>query len=277
MATKNTTKLIRQESPNLIPERDLGAIPVLQAEHLGIDFGGLTAVNDFNIALGPTEISGIIGPNGAGKTTVFNLLTCVYKPTRGSVMIDGYDLAGKSVVEANHMGIARTFQNIRLFSNLSVLDNVKAGLHNHHSYSTFEGIFRLPRYRAQEKEMNRRAEELLSVFHLEQMAEVKAKNLPYGSQRKLEIARALATEPKLLLLDEPAAGMNPNETAELMETIQLVRKRFHMTILLIEHDMKLVSGICERLTVLNFGKLLKQGDTQEVLHDSEVVKAYLGE
>ncbi len=250
---------------------------MLEVKNIGISFGGLKAVDNFSLELQENELSGLIGPNGAGKTTIFNLLTGVYRPDNGSIRLDGKELTGKSIIEINQAGIARTFQNIRLFSNLSVLDNVKAGLHNHHSYSTFEGIFRLPRYRVQEKEMNRRAEELLSVFHLEQMAEVKAKNLPYGSQRKLEIARALATEPKLLLLDEPAAGMNPNETAELMETIQLVRKRFHMTILLIEHDMKLVSGICERLTVLNFGKLLKQGDTQEVLHDPEVVKAYLGE
>ena len=250
---------------------------MLEVKNIGISFGGLKAVDNFSLELQENELSGLIGPNGAGKTTIFNLLTGVYRPDNGSIRLDGKELTGKSIIEINQAGIARTFQNIRLFSNLSVLDNVKAGLHNHHSYSTFEGVFRLPRYRAQEKEMNRRAEELLSVFHLEQMAEVKAKNLPYGSQRKLEIARALATEPKLLLLDEPAAGMNPNETAELMETIQLVRKRFHMTILLIEHDMKLVSGICERLTVLNFGKLLKQGDTQEVLRDPEVVKAYLGE
>jgi amino acid/amide ABC transporter ATP-binding protein 1, HAAT family (TC 3.A.1.4.-) len=250
---------------------------MLEVKNIGISFGGLKAVDNFSLELQENELSGLIGPNGAGKTTIFNLLTGVYRPDNGSIRLDGKELTGKSIIEINQAGIARTFQNIRLFSNLSVLDNVKAGLHNHHAYSTFEGIFRLPRYRAQEKEMNHRAEELLSVFHLEQMAEVKAKNLPYGSQRKLEIARALATEPKLLLLDEPAAGMNPNETAELMETIQLVRKRFHMTILLIEHDMKLVSGICERLTVLNFGKLLKQGDTQEVLHDPEVVKAYLGE
>ena len=250
---------------------------MLEVKNIGISFGGLKAVDNFSLEVEENELSGLIGPNGAGKTTIFNLLTGVYRPDNGSIRLDGKELNGKSIIEINRAGIARTFQNIRLFSNLSVLDNVKAGLHNHHSYSPFEGIFRLPRYRAQEKEMNRRAEELLSVFHLEQMAEVKAKNLPYGSQRKLEIARALATEPKLLLLDEPAAGMNPNETAELMETIQLVRKRFHMTILLIEHDMKLVSGICERLTVLNFGKLLKQGNTQEVLHDPEVVKAYLGE
>ena len=250
---------------------------MLEVKNIGISFGGLKAVDNFSLTLEENELSGLIGPNGAGKTTIFNLLTGVYRPDKGSIRLDGKELTGKSIIEINQAGIARTFQNIRLFSNLSVLDNVKAGLHNHYPYTTLEGILRLPRFRAQEQEMNRRATELLEVFHLEQFADTRAKNLPYGSQRKLEIARALATEPKLLLLDEPAAGMNPNETAELMETIQLVRKRFHMTILLIEHDMKLVSGICERLTVLNFGKLLKQGDTQEVLHDPEVVKAYLGE
>lgn len=250
---------------------------MLEVKNIGISFGGLKAVDNFSLTLEENELSGLIGPNGAGKTTIFNLLTGVYRPDKGSIHLDGRELTGKSIIEINQAGIARTFQNIRLFSNLSVLDNVKVGLHNHYPYTTLEGILRLPRFRAQEKEMNRRATELLEVFHLEQFADTRAKNLPYGSQRKLEIARALATEPKLLLLDEPAAGMNPNETAELMETIQLVQKRFHMTILLIEHDMKLVSGICERLTVLNFGKVLKQGETQEVLHDPEVVKAYLGE
>ncbi|WP_308696222.1 ABC transporter ATP-binding protein [Stomatobaculum longum] len=250
---------------------------MLEVKNIGISFGGLKAVDNFSLTLEENELSGLIGPNGAGKTTIFNLLTGVYRPDKGSIRLDGKELTGKSIIEINQAGIARTFQNIRLFSNLSVLDNVKAGLHNHYPYTTLEGILRLPRFRAQEKEMNRRATELLEVFHLEQFADTRAKNLPYGSQRKLEIARALATEPKLLLLDEPAAGMNPNETAELMETIQLVQKRFRMTILLIEHDMKLVSGICERLTVLNFGKVLKQGETQEVLHDPEVVKAYLGE
>lgn len=250
---------------------------MLEVKNIGISFGGLKAVDNFSLTLEENELSGLIGPNGAGKTTIFNLLTGVYRPDKGSIRLDGRELTGKSIIEINQAGIARTFQNIRLFSNLSVLDNVKVGLHNHYPYTTLEGILRLPRFRAQEKEMNRRATELLEVFHLEQFADTRAKNLPYGSQRKLEIARALATEPKLLLLDEPAAGMNPNETAELMETIQLVQKRFHMTILLIEHDMKLVSGICERLTVLNFGKVLKQGETQEVLHDPEVVKAYLGE
>ena len=250
---------------------------MLEVKNIGISFGGLKAVDNFSLTLEENELSGLIGPNGAGKTTIFNLLTGVYRPDKGSIRLDGKELTGKSIIEINQAGIARTFQNIRLFSNLSVLDNVKAGLHNHYPYTTLEGILRLPRFRAQEKEMNRRATELLEVFHLEQFADTRAKNLPYGSQRKLEMARALATEPKLLLLDEPAAGMNPNETAELMETIQLVQKRFRMTILLIEHDMKLVSGICERLTVLNFGKVLKQGETQEVLHDPEVVKAYLGE
>ena len=208
---------------------------------------------------------------------MFNLLTGVYKPDNGFIKLDGKNITGKSCVEINKDGIARTFQNIRLFSQLSVLDNVKAGLHNHHEYTTLEGILRLPRFRSMEKEMDKKALELLDVFGLVNHANVTASNLPYGMQRKLEIARAMATGPKLLLLDEPAAGMNPNETAELMETIRLVRDRFDMTILLIEHDMKLVAGICEKLTVLNFGRILCQGETSEVLHDPEVIKAYLGD
>ena len=205
------------------------------------------------------------------------MLTGVYKPDEGIVKLDGQDITGKKTIDINKAGIARTFQNIRLFSQMSVLDNVKVGLHNHHHYNTLEGILRLPRYRKVEKEMNERAMELLKVFDLEKDAEYLASNLPYGQQRKLEIARALATDPKLLLLDEPAAGMNPNETKELMETISFVREHFNMTILLIEHDMKLVSGICEELTVLNFGKVLAQGPTAEVLNDPQVITAYLGE
>ena len=250
---------------------------ILEVKSLGISFGGLRAVDDFSISIEQNELYGLIGPNGAGKTTIFNMLTGVYKPGSGYIRLDGKNIAGKSCIEINRAGIARTFQNIRLFSQLTVLDNVKAGLHNHHPYSTLEGILRLPRFRKMEAEMNARAMELLEVFGLEGYAGVLASNLPYGMQRKLEIARAMATEPKLLLLDEPAAGMNPNETAELMDTIRLVRDRFNMTILLIEHDMKLVSGICERLTVLNFGRVLKQGKTAEVLHDPEVIKAYLGD
>lgn len=250
---------------------------LLDVKNLGISFGGLRAVNGVNMDIEEGELYGLIGPNGAGKTTIFNLLTGVYKPDEGIIRLDGEDITGKKTIDINKAGIARTFQNIRLFKDMPVLDNVKVGLHNKHHYTTVEGIFRLPRYRRVEKEMDEKAMELLSVFGLEKEAEYQAANLPYGKQRKLEIARALATEPKLILLDEPAAGMNPNETKELMETIQFVREKFKMTILLIEHDMKLVSGICEKLTVLNFGHVLAQGQTSEVLHDPEVIKAYLGE
>ena len=250
---------------------------MLEVKNLSISFGGLKAVDDFNITIEKGQLYGLIGPNGAGKTTVFNLLTGVYKPDGGIILLDGKNIAGKKNIEINRAGVARTFQNIRLFKDLSVLDNVKVGLHNHHSYSTLAGIFRLPKYRKVEREMDERALELLKVFDLEEEFAVKASNLPYGKQRKLEIARALATEPKLLLLDEPAAGMNPQETQELMDTIQFVRDNFDMTILLIEHDMKLVSGICEKLTVLNFGHVLTEGPTSQVLNNPEVVKAYLGE
>ena len=250
---------------------------MLEVKNLSISFGGLKAVDDFNITIEKGQLYGLIGPNGAGKTTVFNLLTGVYKPDGGIILLDGKNIAGKKNIEINRAGVARTFQNIRLFKDLSVLDNVKVGLHNHHSYSTLAGIFRLPKYQEGGAGMDERALELLKVFDLEKEFAVKASNLPYGKQRKLEIARALATEPKLLLLDEPAAGMNPNETAELMDTIRFVRDNFDMTILLIEHDMKLVSGICEELTVLNFGQVLCQGETGAVLHNPEVVKAYLGE
>lgn len=250
---------------------------LLEVKNLSISFGGLKAVDNFNIGIEKGQLYGLIGPNGAGKTTVFNLLTGVYKPNAGSVELNGVNVTGRSTIEINKAGAARTFQNIRLFKELSVLDNVKAGLHNHYSYSTLEGIFRLPRYFKVEKEMDKKAMELLKVFGLDEECDYRASNLPYGKQRKLEIARALATEPKLLLLDEPAAGMNPNETAELMETIRFVRDQFDMTILLIEHDMKLVSGICEKLTVLNFGQVLCRGDTGSVLHNPEVIKAYLGE
>lgn len=250
---------------------------LLEAKNLGISFGGLRAVDDFNIKIEKGSLYGLIGPNGAGKTTVFNLLTGVYKPTEGIITLDGKDVTGKKTIEINQAGIARTFQNIRLFKDLSVIDNVKVGLHNHMSYSTVTGILRLPKYYKVEKQMTEEAMELLKVFGLEEEAETLADNLPYGKQRKLEIARALATKPKLLLLDEPAAGMNPNETLELMETIRFVREHFDMTILLIEHDMKLVSGICEYLYVLNFGTELAHGTPAEVLNDPKVVKAYLGE
>ena len=250
---------------------------MLEVKNLGISFGGLRAVDSLDMTIEKGELYGLIGPNGAGKTTAFNMLTGVYKPTDGVIKLDGEDITGKSTIEINKAGIARTFQNIRLFSELSVLDNVKVGLHNDYKYSTIAGILRMPAYRKAEKKMDEKAMELLKVFNLQDEWDYKASNLPYGKQRKLEIARALATEPKLLLLDEPAAGMNPNETGELMDTIQFVCKNFDMTVLLIEHDMKLVSGICQKLTVLNFGQVLAQGKTSDVLNDPKVIKAYLGE
>ncbi len=250
---------------------------LLEVKNLGISFGGLRAVDDFEVSIKKGQLYGLIGPNGAGKTTVFNLLTGVYKPSEGIITLDGQNITGLRTIEINKAGIARTFQNIRLFKELSVIDNVKAGLHNHYKYSTFEGILRMPNYFKMEKAMTERSMELLKVFELDEEADYLAANLPYGKQRKLEIARALATEPKLLLLDEPAAGMNPNETRELMNTIRFVRDNFDMTILLIEHDMKLVSGICEELTVLNFGRILAQGSTNKVLNDPQVITAYLGE
>lgn len=251
--------------------------PVLEVNNLSISFGGLRAVDDLNITINQGELYGLIGPNGAGKTTAFNLLTGVYKPNEGIIKLDGKDITGESTIEINKAGIARTFQNIRLFKDLTVLDNVKVGLHNLYEYPTIVSILRLPKYFKVEKAMNEKAMELLKVFDLDGSAHLKASQLPYGKQRKLEIARALATNPKLLLLDEPAAGMNPKETQELMDTISFIRKEFNMTVLLIEHDMKLVSGICEKLTVLNFGRVLAQGPTAEVLNNPEVITAYLGE
>lgn len=250
---------------------------LLEVNNLGISFGGLRAVDNFNIRIEKGQLYGLIGPNGAGKTTIFNMLTGVYKPGDGKIMLNGQNITGRRTIDINHAGIARTFQNIRLFKALSVLDNVKAGLHEQYKYSVISGIFRLPGYYKMEKAMEEKAMELLEVFGLEKESGFLASNLPYGKQRKLEIARALATNPTLLLLDEPAAGMNPNETKELMDTIRFVRKEFNMTILLIEHDMKLVAGICEELTVLNFGQVLAQGLTAKVLHDPLVITAYLGE
>lgn len=250
---------------------------MLEVNNLGISFGGLRAVDDFSVTIKKGELYGLIGPNGAGKTTIFNLLTGIYKPTDGFVKLDGNDITGKSQLEICKAGIARTFQNIRLFKDLSVLDNVKVALHNEYHYTTLEGILRLPKYWKVEKEMDEKAIELLKVFNLDGEKDFLASNLPYGKQRKLEIARALATSPKLLLLDEPAAGMNPNETQELMDTIRFVRDNFDQTILLIEHDMRLVSGICEELTVINFGRLLAQGATKDVLSNPEVITAYLGQ
>ncbi len=250
---------------------------MLKVDNIGISFGGLRAVDEFSIEIHKGELYGLIGPNGAGKTTIFNLLTGVYKPDYGQISLDGKDITGKKPAEINQEGIARTFQNIRLFKAQSVLDNVKIGLHNEFPYSAIEGVLRLPKYRRIEKEMTEKARSLLEVFGLLEDEKLLASNLPYGKQRKLEIARAMATNPKLLLLDEPAAGMNPNETAELMNTISFIREQYHITILLIEHDMKLVSGICEELTVLNFGRTLCRGETSKVLNDPEVIKAYIGE
>ena len=250
---------------------------MLEVTSLGISFGGLRAVDELSMKIEEGGLVGLIGPNGAGKTTVFNMLTGVYRPTDGGIRLDGQNLIGKKPHDICKMGVARTFQNIRLFSNLSVLDNVKTGLHNEVTYTLAESLLHLGSYRKKERQMDARAMELLDVFDLGGVADYKAANLPYGKQRKLEIARALATDPKLLLLDEPAAGMNPNETEELMETIELVRERFGVTVLLIEHDMKLVSGICEYLYVLNFGRLLAEGTPAEVLKNPEVVTAYLGE
>ena len=250
---------------------------MLEVTSLGISFGGLRAVDELSMKIEKGGLVGLIGPNGAGKTTVFNMLTGVYRPTDGGIRLDGQNLVGKKPHEICKLGVARTFQNIRLFSNLTVLDNVKTGLHNEITYSLAESLFHIGSYRKKERQMDEKAMELLGVFGLESVADYKAANLPYGKQRKLEIARALATDPKLLLLDEPAAGMNPNETGELMETIELVRKKFGVTVLLIEHDMKLVSGICEYLYVLNFGRLLAEGTPAEVLKNPEVVTAYLGE
>ena len=275
-ADRPKTKLVEVPSTNIIPERDIGMPPILETRHLGIDFGGLTAVSDFNFAIGRTEIAGLIGPNGAGKTTIFNLLTKVYQPTRGTILLDGIDTAGKSTIQVNQMGIARTFQNIRLFRELSVLDNVLIGLHNEMKYSTLSAIFRLPDYWRRERIAKERAMELLSIFGMQALAEHKAGSLPYGAQRRLEIVRALATNPCLLLLDEPAAGMNPSETAELMDNIVRIRDTFGIAILLIEHDMNLVMGICEGICVLNFGKIIAKGTPDEIQSNPAVIEAYLG-
>ena len=276
MANRSETKMVPLPTDSIIPERDLGRAPVLEARHLGIDFGGLTAVSDFNIAIGPTEIAGLIGPNGAGKTTIFNLLTKVYSPTRGTVLINGRDTINMSTVQLSRAGIARTFQNIRLFTGLTVEENVKLGLHNQINYGMWSGIFRLPSYWKAEKAAHERALELLSIFNMQNLADHRAGSLPYGAQRRLEIVRALATGPTLLLLDEPAAGMNPSETSELMDNIVKVRDTFQIAVLLIEHDMNLVMGICEGICVLNFGKVIAKGTATEIQNNPEVIEAYLG-
>ena len=271
------SNLIRvdKNSPLLTPE-DADRQPVLETHHLGIDFGGLRAVDDFNIAIGPTEIAGLIGPNGAGKTTIFNLLTKVYEPTRGTILLNHVNINHYSTIQVNQSGIARTFQNIRLFDKLSVLDNVLVGLYREQKTSLGASVLRLPSFWRSEKIAKQRALELLSIFHMEDLANHQAGSLPYGVQRRLEIVRALATNPCLLLLDEPAAGMNPSETAELMDNIRQIRDMFKIAILLIEHDMNLVMGICDTIAVLNFGKIIAKGTPEQIKNDPAVIEAYLG-
>ena len=273
---RSETKMVPVPSHSIVPERDVNDIPVLETRHLGIEFGGLKAVDDFNLTIGKTEIAGLIGPNGAGKTTVFNLLTKVYEPTSGAVLVSGQDLHGMTIVQASKLGIARTFQNIRLFDKMTVEENVRIGLHNQIKYDMLTGILRLPRYWKQEKRQHERAMELLSIFGMQDLADEVSGSLPYGAQRRLEIVRALATKPKLLLLDEPAAGMNPHETEELMENIAKIRDQFQIAILLIEHDMSLVMGVCEGICVLNFGKIIAKGTADEIQANPAVIEAYLG-
>lgn len=276
MNRMTTTKMVPLPSQSIIPERDRAKKPILEVHRLGINFGGLVAVEDFNIAVGRTEICGLIGPNGAGKTTVFNLLTKVYKPTSGAILLDGKDTSNMNTVQINQAGIARTFQNIRLFPSLSVEDNVKIGLHNQVKYSMFSGVLRLPVFFSSERRARERAMELLDIFDMTHLASHRAGSLPYGAQRRLEFIRALATNPKLLLLDEPAAGMNPSETEELMSNIEKIRDQFQIAIMLIEHDMRLVMGICEGIAVLNYGKIIAKGTPKEIQSNPLVIEAYLG-
>ena len=269
-------KMVKVPTMNLLREEDIDKLPVLDVRNLGIDFGGLTAVDGFNITIGPTEISGLIGPNGAGKTTIFNLLTGVYQPTRGSVLVNGIDIKGMPIHKVNKLGIARTFQNIRLFTDMTALDNVKVGMHNNIKCSFVESLLHLPSYRRSEEEANRKALELLDFMGLAEFADVKAGSLPYGVQRRLEIVRALATNPSIILLDEPAAGMNPSETAELMHQIRRIRDTFHIAIFLIEHDMNLVMNVCEAIAVVNYGRIIAKGTPEEIRANPAVIEAYLG-
>ena len=269
-------KMLKVPTYNLLREQDMGKLPVLDVRNLGIAFGGLTAVDSFNITIGPTEISGLIGPNGAGKTTIFNLLTGVYQPTRGSVLINGIDTKGMPTHKVNRLGIARTFQNIRLFGEMSALDNVKVGMHNEIKCSFISSLLHLPGYHKAEKKANEKAMELLEFMGLADVAHVKAGSLPYGVQRRLEIVRALASNPSIILLDEPAAGMNPSETAELMHQIRRIRATFHIAIFLIEHDMNLVMNVCEAIAVVNYGRIIAKGTPEEIRENPAVIEAYLG-
>ena len=271
-----STKMVPLPTDTIIPERDLHRQPVLDVRNLGIDFGGLTAVDKFTLTIGATEIAGLIGPNGAGKTTIFNLLTNVYQPTRGTILLRGVDTKGMTTAQVNRMGIARTFQNIRLFSSMSVLDNVKVGMHNGIKCSFASSLLHTPRYYRSERIAKERCMELLDFMGMADLAQQRAGSLPYGAQRRLEIVRALATNPAIILLDEPAAGMNPSETAELMEHIRLIRDTFQIAIMLIEHDMNLVMGICEGIAVVNYGKIIAKGTPDQIRSNPEVIEAYLG-
>ena len=271
------TKLVPVPSVNKIPERDVDKSPILEAQHLGIDFGGLRAVNDFNLTIGRTEIAGLIGPNGAGKTTIFNLLTKVYQPTRGTILLDGLDTSGKTTAQINRMGIARTFQNIRLFGSETALENVMVGCQVRRKSQWWMPVFSLPSARREEEEIREKAKGLIHRLALDSYMDEKASSLPYGAQRRLEIARALATSPDFLLLDEPAAGMNPQESTELMRFIRHIRDEFDLTILLIEHDMKVVMGVCQYIWVLEYGQLIAEGDPDAIRNNPRVIEAYLGE
>jgi len=269
-------KMIKVSTTNYMREQDIDKLPVLDVRNLGIDFGGLTAVDGFNMTIGPTEISGLIGPNGAGKTTIFNLLTSVYQPTRGSILLRGIDTKGMNTAKVNKMGIARTFQNIRLFNDMTALDNVKVGMHNEIKCSFLASILHLPSYYKSERKANEKAMELLDFMGLADIADQKAGSLPYGVQRRLEICRALASNPAIILLDEPAAGMNPSETAELMHQIRRIRDTFQIAIFLIEHDMNLVMNVCEGIVVVNYGKIIAKGTPEEIKNNPAVIEAYLG-